>query len=90
MRQLDMFRAEVIAFPLDRRWFEVMQAAKLLDFSQGKEINRWWRKTCRKMADGLRSAGVPESEVRRQILAFQDAVQIEVQRLARQSAQAGR
>lgn len=90
MRQLDMFRAEVIAFPLDRRWFEVMQAAKLLDFIQGKEVDKWWRKTCRKMADHLRSAGVPEDEVRRQILAFQGAVQVEVQRLAQQSMQAGR
>lgn len=74
--------ALIIAFPLDRRWLEVTQAAKLLNRVHGRPADDWWKKTCKVMAADLRSAGVDDHEVRRQILAFQDAVQVELQTLA--------
>ncbi|MCY0094606.1 DUF6074 family protein [Hoeflea ulvae] len=74
--------ALVIAFPLDRRRVEVIQAAKRLDLLHGQPADKWWKETCKAMADDLRSVGVGDEDVRRQVLAFQDAVQVELQRLA--------
>jgi hypothetical protein len=76
--QLDFFKADVIAFPLDRRRVEVIRAAKVLNVVQGAYAERGWKRICRDLARELRAAGVDELEVRQQIMAFQDAVQDEL------------
>lgn len=74
--QLDMFKAEVVAFPCDRRWLEVQQAARFLNIVQGPNADKWWKKRIQAIASPLRAAGVPEEEIRRQVFAFQEAVQV--------------
>ncbi|MFC3207391.1 DUF6074 family protein [Aquamicrobium soli] len=81
--QLDLFKAEVVAFPADRRRVEVIRAAKFLNVVRGGiYAERGWKRICRDMARSLRDAGVEEIEVRRQIMAFQDAVQAELNAMA--------
>ncbi|MDI7865056.1 DUF6074 family protein [Rhizobiaceae bacterium n13] len=73
--QLDMFKAEVIVFPCGRRWLEVQQAARFLNIVHGPNADKWWKKRIQSMASSLRSSGVAEEEIRRQVLAYQEAVQ---------------
>ncbi|WP_050996878.1 DUF6074 family protein [Sinorhizobium fredii] len=87
--QLDMFKAEVRAFPCDRRWLEVQQAARFLNVVHGVDADKWWEKRVWRIVAPLRAAGVPEDEIRLQVLAFQQAVQIELQALCNQSVHGG-
>lgn len=79
-RQLDMLKAEVVPFPFDRRWREVQGAARFINvvstFDNGQEgVDQWWGKKCAEMAKRLRKAGVGETEIRFQLLTFENAVQ---------------
>ena len=87
--QLDMFKAEVLAFPCDRRWLEVQQAARFLNIVHGPDADKWWKQRIKRVAAPLRAAGVPEEEIRRQVNAFQTAVQVELQALCNQSVHGG-
>lgn len=87
--QIDMFKAEVVVFPCDRRWLEVQQAARFLNIVHGPDADKWWKKRVSRVAAPLRAAGVSEEEIRRQVLAFQQAVQSELQALCNQSAHGG-
>ncbi|AWI58998.1 hypothetical protein AB395_00003362 [Sinorhizobium fredii CCBAU 45436] len=68
---------------------EVQQAARFLNIVHGPNAEKWWKKRTRSIAASLRVAGVPEDEIRQQVLAFQDAVQMELQTLGNQPAQGG-
>jgi hypothetical protein len=82
--QLDFFKADVIAFPLDRRRVEVIRAAKFLNVVHGAYAERGWKRICRDMARQLRAVGIEESEVRSQVMAFQEAVQGELRAMVEQ------
>ena len=69
---------EVIAFPSARRRAQVLQAAKMLNETHGDAANEAWRSLMRAMADQLTTMGVSTEEMRRQVLAFQAAVQLEL------------
>lgn len=69
---------KVIAFPSARRRAEVLQAAKMLNETHGDAANRAWRSLMRDMADQLTAMGVSTEDMRRQVLAFQAAVQLEL------------
>lgn len=72
----------MLAFPAERRRAEVERAAKFLDVVQGVYADRGWKRICRDVARRLRDAGIAEPEVRRQLIAFQDAVQVELRSMA--------
>ena len=69
---------EVIAFPSARRRAQVLQAAKMLNETHGEAANEAWRTLMRSMAGQLTAMGIPTWEMRRQVLAFQAAVQLEL------------
>ena len=69
---------EVIAFPSARRRAQVLQAAKMLNETHGDAANQAWRSLMRGMADQLTAMGVSTEDMRRQVLAFQAAVQLEL------------
>jgi hypothetical protein len=69
---------EVIAFPSARRRAQVREAAKMLNETHGEAANEAWRTLMRGMADELAAMGIPTGEMRRQVLAFQAAVQLEL------------
>ncbi|MDI7861898.1 DUF6074 family protein [Rhizobiaceae bacterium n13] len=71
----------VVPFPLARRQSLICSCATVLDSKHGREATDYWRGECRKLADELSMLGFDELEVRRQVLAFQDAVQFELMRL---------
>ncbi|MDB5522359.1 MAG: hypothetical protein JWM58_122 [Rhizobium sp.] len=71
-----------IVFPIARRLREVRQAAEELNQMHGEAAVLFWKARIRSIADPLAAAGIPEDEVRRQVFAFQDAVQRELQALA--------
>lgn len=74
-----------IAFPFARRLKEVREAAEELNRMHGEAAVLFWKALIRSIADPLTAAGIPEDEVRRQVFAFQDAVQKELQALALES-----
>jgi hypothetical protein len=78
--------AEPIAFPAAFRTREVRQAAEELNKTHGEAAVRFWKSLIRSIADPLSAAGIPDDEVRRQVYAFQDAVQMELQSLAEEPA----
>ena len=69
---------EVIAFPSARRRAQVLQAVKMLNETHGEAANEAWRSLMRSMADQLTSMGISTAEMRRQVLEFQAAVQLEL------------
>lgn len=71
-----------IAFPAARRRSEIEQAARMLNETHGPAAVAAWKELAQSMAVRMRAMGVAEDEVREQILAFQTAVQIELQDIA--------
>ena len=70
---------EVIAFPSSRRRAQVLQAVKMLNETHGEAANEAWRSLMRALADQLTAMGISAGEMRRQVLEFQAAVQLELQ-----------
>ena len=68
-------------FPAANRWREVREAAETLNRTHGEAATLYWRTLVRSIADPMMALGIPEDEVRREIFAFQDAVQAELQTL---------
>lgn len=78
--QRDLFKADVLTFPLART-AEVRRMARFLAVVHGHFAERYYAKRCRQLAKQMRAAGIPHSEIRRQIQAFQEAVQVELKRV---------
>jgi uncharacterized protein (DUF58 family) len=87
--QLDLFKAEIVVFPFDRRGWDVRHMAKFLSVVHGEYAERGWKAHCKAMARRLRAAGVAEEEIRHQMSAFQDAVQAELWALNDQIVRGG-
>ncbi|MBX9459261.1 MAG: hypothetical protein KL863_26240 [Rhizobium sp.] len=75
---------QVIAFPAAQRRAQILQAVEMLNDTHGEAANQAWRSMMRSMAEQLTAQGIPQDEMRRQVLEFQAAVQFE---LCAQSAQ---
>jgi Family of unknown function (DUF6074) len=83
----------VVAFPLSNRTSTIRRCARELENIHGAAATRYWRTECTALADGLKAIGLPEDEIRQQVMAFQTEVQIELmhrysQRLEEQRAEA--
>lgn len=70
--------ARVVAFPAARRQAQIRSAVKLLNETHGEAANEAWKTLMRKMADELTAMGFSAGEMRRQVLEFQAAVQLEL------------
>ena len=70
--------SQIIAFPAARRRTDVVQAARMLNEIHGPAANQAWRSLMSDLADELRKTGISEAEMRRQVLEFQAAVQLEL------------
>lgn len=70
--------ANVIAFPAAQRRMQVRNAVKLLNETHGDAANEAWKLLMRKMADEFVAMGFSTGEMRRQVLEFQAAVQLEL------------
>ena len=73
--------ARPIAFPVSHRTADVRKAAETLNETHGEAAALYWKSLVRSIADSLLAMGIPDDEVRREILAFQDSVQMELQAL---------
>ena len=71
-----------IAFPISHRTADVRKAAEILSQTHGEAAVLYWKSLVRSIADSLLEMGIPDDDVRREILAFQDCVQIELQTIA--------
>ena len=67
---------EIIAFPLAARAGDVERCARELDGIHGGAAVDYWKAECRRLARQLSTLGLPEEEIRHQILTFQAEVQI--------------
>lgn len=79
-KQLSLFDAEVIAFPVERRIAEVRHAARTMNRLRGKSAEKFWNDLIRSLSSPLKSAGIPANEVSRQMMAFREAVGAEMWR----------
>ena len=70
--------SQIISFPAARRRADVLQAARMLNETHGPAANEAWRALMSGLADELRATGIPEAEMRRQVMEFQAAVQLEL------------
>ncbi|MDX3926000.1 MAG: DUF6074 family protein [Shinella sp.] len=84
-------QGRTIPFPLAWRKDLVRECAEGLENLHGEEALLFWRARCRELADELISQRCGEEDARREILAFQEAVQRElVCRHARYAEASGR
>jgi hypothetical protein len=60
----------------------VREAAEMLNRTHGEAAVAYWKTLVRSIADPLIAIGIPEDDVRREILEFQASVQLELQNLA--------
>ena len=70
--------AHVIAFPAAQRQVQIRNAVRMLDETHGEAANEAWKSLMRKMADELVAMGFSSGEIRRHVLEFQAAVQLEL------------
>ncbi|HCL65423.1 MAG TPA: hypothetical protein DIC56_11405 [Rhizobium sp.] len=69
---------KVAFFPLTGRRDLIRKCAGELGERHGDEALTYWRTTCRALGAELLQRGCPEPDMRRQILDFQDLVQVEL------------
>jgi len=74
--------ARTIAFPVSHRTADIRKAAEVLNDTHGEAAAIYWKSLVRSLADSLLAMGIPDEEVRREILVFQDCVQAELQTIA--------
>ncbi len=80
--QRDFFKADVLVFPLART-VEVPRMARFLMVVHGEGAEKYYRKRCRELAKQMRATGLNDTEISRQLLAFQNAVRAALADMAR-------
>lgn len=69
--------AEVRAFPLSRQRSTIQNVALAFKSKRGKKRQAFWDETIAELRAGLREIGLAEAAIRRQLVAFRDAVERE-------------
>ncbi|ARQ09916.1 hypothetical protein NXC12_CH01876 [Rhizobium etli] len=69
---------KIIAFPSATGTANVERCARELGRRHGADAIEFWKAECRRLADQLLSAGMPESDVGQRVMKFQQDVQIEL------------
>jgi len=70
----------LVPFPAARRRADIRQRAGELKNLHGEAARLYWRQVCRELADELLQRGCSETDMRLQVLSFQDEVQAELMR----------
>lgn len=70
---------EIVAFPAARRRSRILDAVNMLNETHGPAANEAWKLLMRGMAEELTAMGCSTEDMRRQVLEFQAAVQLEMQ-----------
>jgi hypothetical protein len=81
---------QVIAFPAAHLRAHIVDAARMLGETHGEAANTAWKTLMRTMAERLIATGLSDGEMRRQILEFQGAVQLELMAQSEREHQAHR
>ncbi|OWV79556.1 hypothetical protein ATY77_26555 [Rhizobium sp. R634] len=68
----------IIAFPAATGTANIERCARELGRRHGADALEFWKAECRRFADQLLAAGVPESEVGQRVMQFQEDVQTEL------------
>ncbi|ARO29873.1 hypothetical protein NXC14_CH01919 [Rhizobium sp. NXC14] len=69
---------KVIAFPSATGTANIERCARELGRRHGADAVEFWKAECRRLADQLLAAGMPESLVGQRVMEFQQDVQIEL------------
>ena len=69
---------KLIVFPSGTGTANIERCARELGRRHGMDAIEFWKAECRRIADQLLAAGVPESEVGEQVMQFQQDVQAEL------------
>ncbi|MBX4953968.1 DUF6074 family protein [Rhizobium lentis] len=69
---------KVIAFPSATGTANIERCARELGRRHGADAIEFWKAECRRLADQLLAAGMPESDVGQRVMEFQQDVQIEL------------
>ncbi|EJT06078.1 DUF6074 family protein [Rhizobium sp. CCGE 510] len=77
-RPAALSEGRVIAFPSGTGTANIERCARELGRRHGAEAIEFWRAECRRLADQLLAAGMPESDVGQRVMQFQQDVQIEL------------
>jgi hypothetical protein len=70
----------IVVFPVSGRAGDIERCARELDDRHGNDAVDYWKMECRKLATQLTAIGLSETDVRRQVMLFQDEVQAELVR----------
>ncbi len=71
-------RSEVIAFPAKNRVRDINRCVQMLEVLHGAEADRFWRDECRALAAHLTDLGYEDGAMRREVMEFQNAVQMQL------------
>ncbi|MBX4889914.1 DUF6074 family protein [Rhizobium bangladeshense] len=69
---------KVIAFPSASGIANIERCARELGRRHGADAIEFWKAECRRLADQLLAAGMPESDVGQRVMEFQQDVQLEL------------
>ena len=75
--------ARLPIFPAARRSRDIRTAAETLHRTHGEAAALYWKSLIRSIAAPLIAMGISDEDVRREIFAFQDSVQAELQSISR-------
>ncbi|MDM9649796.1 MULTISPECIES: DUF6074 family protein [unclassified Rhizobium] len=70
-----MTTSEIVLFPVASRAGDIDRSAAELERLHGADAVQYWKTECRRLASELESLGLPEAEVRHQVMVFQTEVQ---------------
>ncbi|MFS8146873.1 DUF6074 family protein [Rhizobium sp. BR 249] len=68
----------IIAFPSATGPANIERCARELGRRHGADALEFWKAECRRFADQLLTAGMPENDVRQRVMQFQEDVQTEL------------
>lgn len=73
-KQFELFNADLIAFPVWRRFDLVRSTADALDAMPADQQQDWWTTHCLALADGIRATGKCEGDIGGDLQRFANAV----------------
>lgn len=77
-RQIDLFTADVVGFPVWRRADLVRSTADKLDALPVEKQQEWWTLHCLALADDLRATGKDDGDVAGDLQQYANAVASEI------------
>lgn len=73
-RQMELFSADIVAFPIWRRADLVRSTADTLEALPTDQHHQWWTEHCLALADGIRARGKSEGDIAGDLQRYANAV----------------